>query len=255
MGAITIKSATDIDKMREAGRLASETLWCIADFIKPGVTTKELDDIMYKYVTQAGGKPSFLGLYDFPATACISVNEQLIHGIPSNKVVLKDGDIVSVDVGAYYNGFHGDNAYTFTVGNVLPETQKLLDVTKECLQLAIQQVKPKNRIGDVSNAVQKHAESFGFGVVKEYIGHGIGREVHESPEVPNFGKPGRGPRLSPGMTIAIEPMINMAGAAIKQLSDGWTIIAASGKPSAHFEHTVLVTEDGFEILTLSDKIR
>ncbi len=255
MGAIQIKSATDIAKMREAGRLASEALWCIADFIKAGVTTKELDNIMYDYITKAGGKPSFLGLYDFPGTACISLNEQLIHGIPSKKVVLKDGDIVSVDVGAFYDGFHGDNAYTFTVGDILPETQKLLDVTKECLELAIKQVKPKNRIGDISNAVQKHAESFGFGVVKEYVGHGIGKVVHEAPEVPNFGKPGRGVRLTPGMTIAIEPMINMAGAGIKELSDGWTIVAVSGKPSAHFEHTVLVTEDGCEILTLSDKIR
>lgn len=255
MGAIQIKSEKDIQAMREAGRLASETLWSIADFVKPGISTKELDNIMYKYVTKAGGKPSFLGLYDFPATACISLNEQLIHGIPSKKVILKEGDIVSVDVGAFYNGFHGDNAYTFTVGDILPETQKLLDVTKECLQLAIKQVKPKNRIGDISNAVQTHAEANGYGVVREYIGHGIGRDVHEAPEVPNFGKKGRGPRLSPGMAIAIEPMINMAGAAIKQLSDGWTIIAASGKPSAHFEHTVLVTEDGCEILTLSDMIR
>lgn len=254
MGAIQIKSEKDIQAMREAGRLASETLWSIADFIKPGISTKELDTIMYKYVTKAGGRPSFLGLYDFPATACISLNEELIHGIPSSKVILKEGDIVSVDVGAFYNGFHGDNAYTWAVGEISHEKRKLLDVTKECLEFGIEQVKPKNRIGDISNAVQTHAEANGYGVVREYVGHGIGKVVHEAPEVPNFGKAGRGPRLSAGMTIAIEPMINMSGAAIKELSDGWTIVPISGKPSAHFEHTILVTPNGYEILTLCDKI-
>ena len=191
-----------------------------------------------------------LGYAGFPASACISLNDQVIHGIPSSRVILKEGDVVSVDVGAYYNGFHGDNAYTFRVGEVTQEADQLLRVTEESLMKGIQQAKAGNRIGDISNAIQTYTESFGYGVVREYIGHGVGRELHEDPEVPNFGKPGRGMRLVPGMTIAVEPMINLSGAGVRQLSDGWTVVTKSGSISAHFEHTILITEEGARILTV-----
>ena len=206
--------------------------------------------MIHKFIVQAGAKPSFLGYGGFPASACISLNDQVTHGIPSSREILKDGDVVSVDVGAYYNGFHGDNAYTFRVGAVTPEAEKLLRVTEESLMKGIQQAKAGNRIGDISNAIQTYTESFGYGVVREYIGHGVGRDLHEDPEVPNFGKPGRGMRLVAGMTIAIEPMINLSGAGVRQLSDGWTVVTKSGSISAHFEHTVLITEEGAKILTV-----
>ena len=247
---IVLKNAQELHSMSEACRLSNAALWSVADYMQPGVTTKELDHIIHKFIVQSGAKPSFLGLYGFPGSACISINQQVIHGIPSGKVKLKDGDVVSVDVGAYYEGFHGDNAYTFAVGQIPEEAQQLLRVTEECLMKGIEQAIPGNRIGDVSNAVQCHAESYGYGVVREYVGHGVGRELHEDPEVPNFGKAGRGVRLVPGMTIAIEPMINLKGAAVKTLSDGWTVETVSGSISAHFEHTVAITETGAKILTL-----
>ncbi len=247
---VILKNAQEIQAVSEACKLSNAALWSVESYMQPGVTTKEIDHVLHKFIVQAGGKPSFLGLYGFPGSACISLNNEVIHGIPSPKVKLKEGDIVKVDVGAFYNGFHGDNAWTFQVGKVDPATVQLLKETQECLRLGIEQAKPGNRIGDISHAVQSHAESFGYGVVREFVGHGVGRKVHEDPEVPNFGKPGRGIRLVPGMVLAIEPMINLSGAGVKQLADGWTIVTQSGSNSAHFEHTVVITEDGAKILTV-----
>lgn len=236
--------------MSQACQLSNAALWSVESYMQAGITTKELDHVLHKFIIQAGGKPSFLGLYGFPGSACISLNDQVIHCIPSPKVKLKEGDIVKVDVGAFYEGFHGDNAYTFKIGAVSEETQQLLQVTEESLYKAIEQAKPGNRIGDISHAVQEYTESFGFGVVREYVGHGVGKQLHEDPEVPNFGKAGRGVRLVPGMTLAIEPMINQKGSGVKTLEDGWTVITQSGSLSAHFEHTVVITEDGAKILTV-----
>lgn len=247
---IVLKNAQEIKDMSEACKLSNAALWSVEDLIRPGVSTKEIDNALNRFIVKAGGKPSFLGLYGFPGSACVSLNNQVIHGIPSSSVHLKEGDIVKIDVGAFYNGFHGDNAWTFPVGKISEETEGLLQHTKECLYRAIEQAKPGNRIGDISFAVASHAESFGYGVVREYVGHGVGRKLHEDPEVPNFGKPGRGVRLVPGMTLAIEPMINLAGAGVKQLSDGWTIVTLSGSNSAHFEHTILITDEGAKILTV-----
>lgn len=236
--------------MSEACKLSNAALWAVEPYIQPGVTTKELDHVIHKFIVQAGGRPNFLGLYGFPGSACISVNNQVIHGIPSPTVRLKEGDIVKIDCGALYEGYNGDNAWTFPVGKISDEAAQLLRITEECLMKGIAQAIPGNRVGDISHAVQEHAESFGYGVVREYVGHGVGKKLHEDPEVPNFGRPGRGPRLVPGMTIAIEPMINQSGAGVKQLADGWTVITESGSLSAHFEHTVAITEDGAKILTV-----
>lgn len=250
MGMIQLKNKNELTILSDACRISNAALWAVEEHIKPGVTTWELDRVIHRFITAAGAKPSFLGYNGFPSSACISVNDEVIHGIPSNGVKLKEGDIVSVDVGAYYNGLHGDNAYTFPVGKISDEIEKLLTVTNECLRLGIEQALVGNRVGDISNAVQTYAESFSFGVVREYIGHGIGRDLHESPEIPNFGRAGRGPRLVPGMVICIEPMINLKGAGVKELSDGWTIVTASGSPSAHFEHTIAITDEGPKILTV-----
>lgn len=250
MGMIQLKTAKELELMEQACRLSNAALWSVENYMQEGITTMELDHIMNKFITQAGGTASFYKLYDFPEHACISVNDEVIHGIPSSRVKLKDGDVVSIDVGAHLNGFHGDNAYTFMVGNVKDETKKLLEVTKEALNRGIEQAVAGNRVGDISHAVQTYAESFGFAVVREYVGHGVGKEVHEAPEIPNFGAAGRGPRLVPGMVIAIEPMINLKGAAVRQLPNKWTIVTASGSPSAHFEHTIAITENGPKILTV-----
>ncbi len=247
---VVLKNAREIKEMAEACQMSNAALWVAEPYIRPGVTTKELDHVIHKFIVQAGGKPSFLGLYGFPASACISLNNEVIHGIPSTSVILKDGDIVKIDVGAFYNGFNGDNAYTFQVGTGSEEADRLRKVTEECLYRAIEQAKPGNRIGDISHAVQEHAESFGYGVVRDFVGHGVGRKLHEDPEVPNFGKEGRGVRLVPGMTLAIEPMINQSGTGVKTLENGWTVVTQSGSLSAHFEHTVVITEDGAKILTV-----
>lgn len=246
---VILKNSRELKDMREACKLSNAALWAAEPYMKAGVSTKEIDSAIYNFIVKSGAKPSFLGLYDFPASACISVNNQVIHGIPSSHVILKDGDVVSVDVGAFYNGFHGDNAYTFEVGDVSSDAKQLLKVTNECLYKAIEQAKPGNRIGDISHAVQQHAQSFGYGIVKNYVGHGVGRKLHEDPEVPNFGLAGRGMRLVKGMTLAIEPMINLVGDAVKTTSDG-TVETASGSISAHFEHTIVITDDGAKILTL-----
>ncbi len=235
--------------MSEACKISAEALKVAGKFMQPGISTWEIDAEIEKFIRSTGARPNFKGLYGFPGSACISVNEVLIHGIPSKKIILKEGDIVSVDTGAAIGGFNGDNAYTFAVGAISEEAQKLLKVTEECLYRGIEQARVGNRMGDISNAVQSHAESFGYGVVRKFVGHGVGRDLHEDPEVPNFGRPGRGVRLAAGMTLAIEPMINLKGADVKVLSDGWTTVPTSGSLSAHFEHTIVITTDGPKILT------
>ncbi len=247
---IVLKNSKELIEMDRACKIAASALRESKKYMVAGVSTKEIDTAIRRHIQSMGATPSFLGYNGYPASACISINNQVIHGIPSNKVILKDGDIVSVDVGAYYNGFHGDNAYTFCVGNVSAEARQLLKVTKECLEKAINVCKPGNRIGDISNAVQTHAESFGYAVVKKFVGHGVGKLLHESPEVPNFGTKGRGARLVKGMTLAIEPMINLKGEDVNILSDGWTVETASGSISAHFEHTIVITDTGFRVMTV-----
>lgn len=246
---INVKSKSELEKMRKAGIITGNALHYGGQSIKIGMSTYELDKIIHDYIVKNGAKPSFLGYGGFPGSACISINNQVIHGIPSKKTIIHDGDVVSIDVGAYIDGFHGDSAYTFPVGNVSEETLKLLEVTKESLYKGIEQAVVGNRIGDVSHAVEEHVSSYGYGIVRQYVGHGVGRNLHESPEVPNFGRAGHGPRLVAGMTIAIEPMINAVGDEVKVLPDGWTVLTKSGSASAHFEHTVAVTPDGPVLLT------
>ena len=245
---IELKTASQIEKMRVAGRLSKGALELAGSLIAPGITTGEIDKAVYEFIVKNGGQPSFLGYAGYPASVCLSVNEEVIHGIPGNRV-LKEGDIVSVDVGAVVDGWHGDNAATFPVGRVSSEAQKLMDVTKQCLDTAISLVKPGVRLGDIGFAIQSLAESHGYGVVREFIGHGIGSDLHQGPDVPNYGRQGRGIRLEKGMTIAIEPMINLIGHEVRTLSDGWTVVTRSGSVSAHFENTIAVTDDGAEILT------
>jgi methionyl aminopeptidase len=234
--------------MRAAAQVVSRTLGIVAAEIKPGVTPLQLDKLAETYIRDQGAEPAFLGLYGFPNTLCMSKNEQVVHGIPDNQPLV-DGDIISVDCGAKLHGFYGDHAYTFAVGEVSAEVQKLLRVTLESLYLGIEQAVEGNRIGDISFAVQQHAEKNGYGVVRELVGHGLGRKLHEKPEVPNYGKRGSGPRIQNGLVIAIEPMINMGVKNIKQLEDGWTIITADKKPSAHFEHDVAIVDGKPEILS------
>lgn len=246
---VSIKSSKDLEKMRRAGLITGGALVAAGKAIHVGMSTKELDKVIHNFITSHGAKPSFLGYTGYPASACISVNDTVIHGIPSAHEKLKDGDIVSVDVGAYIDGFHGDSAYTFKVGEVDPKAQALLDATEESLYMAISMAKPGVRIGDISAAIQEYNESRGFGVVREYVGHGVGRELHEEPEVPNFGRSGHGVRLTPGMVIAIEPMITLGKPAVKVLGDGWTVKTRDASLAAHFEHTIAITSDGAVILT------
>ena len=217
---------------------------------EPGVTTEEIDRIAYEYIIKQGAKPNFLNYNGFPATACISINDEVIHGIPSKKRVIKEGDIVSIDLGAVLDGYNGDNAATFAAGKISPEAERLINTTRESLYKGIEAAVAGGRIGDISSAVQTYCEERGFSVVRDFVGHGIGAKLHEDPSVPNYGTPGRGVRLLPGMTLAIEPMINMGGYEVRQLSDGWTIKTKDGGLSAHFEHTVAITADGPKILTL-----
>ena len=249
---IQLKNPEQIKLMREAGRITGEALLLAGEKIRVGMTTYELDKIIRTHIEKSGAKPSFLGYGGFPGSACISINEQVIHGIPSMEKRIDDGDIVKVDVGAYFKGFHGDSANTFAVGNVSEEAKKLIDVTKQAFYKGIEFAKPGMRIGDIGAAIQKHAEDNGYSVVRKYIGHGVGRELHESPDVPNFGTAGRGVRLYPGMVIAIEPMINQGTYEVRELSDKWTVVTADGKLSAHYEHTVAITEDGPLLLTKVD---
>lgn len=247
---IILKTSRELELMREAGRISHLALMAGVKAVAPGRTTMDVNRAVHEVITSFGAKPSFLGYGGFPAAACVSVNEEVIHGIPSKRRKFYEGDIVSIDTGAFYKGFHGDNAFTVAVGATSARCQELLEITQECLELAIRAAQPGNRLGDIGSAVEKHARSHGFGVVREYVGHGIGAEMHQEPEVPNYGKAGHGLRLRPGMTLAIEPMITMEGdEVVKDSRDGWTIRTASGLPSAHFENTVAITENGPVILT------
>ncbi len=246
---IVLKTSRELALMKEACRISAGALRVAGEAVKPGVSTAEIDRIAYEYIKSQGAEPNFLHLYGFPATACISVNDEVIHGIPSKKRILREGDIVSIDLGAKKHGFNGDNAATFACGKISGEAQRLIDVTRESLYEAIKVAVPGNKIGDIGACVQKYCEERGFSVVRDYTGHGVGKELHEDPAVPNFGTAGRGIRLLPGMTIAIEPMINQGTKNIKRLSDGWTVKTADGKLSAHFENTVAITKDGPVILT------
>lgn len=248
---IQVKSQKEILTMMKACEVSAQVLELAGKSIQAGISTWELDRIIHDFIVSKGGKPSFLGLYGFPGSACISINEELIHGIPSKKRIIKEGDIVTVDVGAYIDGFHGDNTLTFEVGEVAEETKKLLRTTEESLYEGIKMAVAGNRVGDISNAVQVYNESRGYHVVKPYIGHGIGRDVHEDPQIPNFGKPGKGPRLVPGMVICIEPMINSSTPEVKVLSDKWTVVEGNGKMCAHFEHTIAITKGEPQIMTLT----
>jgi methionyl aminopeptidase len=246
---IVCRSAAELERMREAGRLVGEVLTALASKVAPGVTTAELDRIAEKMIVSAGGTPAFKGYHGYPATICSSINEEVIHGIPSGSRVLAEGDIISIDVGASLNGYFGDSAITVPVGKVSEEAATLLRVTEESLYKAIEVVKPGGRVSDIGHAVQQHVEAYGLSVVREFVGHGIGEQMHEEPQVPNYGEPGRGPRLAEGMVLAIEPMVNAGKPAVKVLSDGWTAVTKDRRLSAHFEHTVAVTSGEPWILT------
>ncbi|MEE1185864.1 MAG: type I methionyl aminopeptidase [Acutalibacteraceae bacterium] len=249
---IVLKTSRELALMKQAGKISAGALRIAGESIEPGITTAEIDKIAYDYILSQGAKPNFLNYNGFPATACISINDEVIHGIPSKSRVIKEGDIVSLDLGAVFEGYHGDNAATFACGDISDEAKRLIDTTRESLYEGIKMAVYGNRVSDISNAIQQYVEARGYSVVREYIGHGVGASLHEAPEVPNFGKPGRGPRLVPGMTIAIEPMINMGTHAVKVLPDGWTVKTMDGKLSAHFEHSVAITKDKPLILTLPD---
>lgn len=249
---IKLKNDAQIAVMKEAGRITGEAILVAAEAIKEGVTTKHLDDLIRHYIEKCGAKPTFLGYGGFPASACISVNDQVIHGIPSRSTVLKEGDVVKIDVGATYKGFVGDSANTFGVGKITPEAQALIDGTKASFYAGASMFKEGNRLGDIGHAVQQCAESRGYGVIREYVGHGVGHDMHEEPEVPNYGTAGRGTRLVKGMTIAIEPMITMGDYKVKTLNDKWTVLTADGSLAAHYEHTCALTDDGVIFLTRVD---
>jgi len=245
---VTLKTKNELLSLQKAGRLTAEALRAGGEAVRPGVTTAKIDRIIHDYIVRHNGVPSFLHYGGFPKSACISVNDEVIHGIPGDRV-LKDGDIVSIDVGAKVNGFHGDSAYTFVCGSVSDEAQRLLDTTRQALSLGIASARAGNRIGDISAAVQACAEAQGFSVVRDYVGHGVGRELHEEPEVPNYGRAGHGVRLVPGMVIAIEPMVNAGVYGVRVLDNDWTVVTIDGALSAHFEHTVAITQGDPVILT------
>ena len=248
MGKTIYKTAQDLEKMRASADLLGRTHAEVAKRVMPGITTLELDKIAFEFIKDNGAVPSFLGLYGCPSSLLTSVNDQVVHGLPNNRP-LKNGDIVSIDCGVLLDGFHADSAYTYEIGEVTPEIKNLLKTTKESLYLGIEQMVFGNRIGDISHPIQKHSEGKGYSVVRELVGHGLGRSLHEAPEVPNFGKPKKGDKIRNGLVIAIEPMINMGSKAVVQASDGWTIMTRDGKPSAHFEHTVALVDGKAEILT------
>ncbi len=246
---ISIKNSEQLKLMRVAGRITGEALLVGAEALRDGVSTKEIDRRIRAYIEKCGARPSFLGYGGFPGSACISINNEVIHGIPSDTRVVKDGDIVKIDVGACYRGYHGDSARTFAVGHVSETAQKLIDVTREGFYQGVGFARAGNRVGDVGSAVERYVASNGFSVVRKYVGHGVGSDLHEDPEVPNFGTAGRGARLYAGMTIAIEPMVNVGTADVRVLKDGWTVLTADGKLSAHYEHTVLITDEEPILLT------
>ena len=244
---VQIKNSEQLACMRKAGRITGEAILAAREHIKEGVSTKQLDTIIRNYIEKCGAKPSFLGYGGFPGSACISINNEVIHGIPSAKRFLKEGDIVKIDVGAYIGGFHGDSANTFGVGKISEEAEKLIAVTRESFFRGVRMAAKGKRVGDIGSEICGYAEGLGYGVVRKFVGHGVGHELHEDPEIPNFGTAGRGARLYPGMTVAIEPMINVGTRDVKVLDDGWTVITADGSLSAHYEHTVAIT-DGEPIL-------
>lgn len=247
---VVLKTARELQIMKEACRISAGALQTAGKAVEPGVTTAELDKLAEDYIVSQGGEPNFKNYEGYPATACISINNEVIHGIPTKKRVLKAGDIVSIDLGAKFQGYHGDNAATFACGDISVEAKRLIDTTRESLYEGIAAAVLGGRIGDIGHAIQSYVEARGYSVVKQFVGHGIGTHLHEAPEVPNFGTAGRGIRLMPGMTLAIEPMINAGGPNVKILPDGWTVLTTDGSLSAHFEHTVVITPDGPKIMTL-----
>ena len=248
---ITIKNERELESMRQACKITAEARALAGDMVRPGVSTKAIDQAVHDFIVAQGAKPSFLNYNGFPASACISVNSTVIHGIPDG-YILKDGDIVSIDVGAFYKGFHGDCAATFACGAISTEAQKLIDVTRQSFYEGMKLATKGKRVQDISHAIQTYVESNGFSVVRSFVGHGVGAQLHEEPEVPNFGSAGRGPRLLPGMTLAIEPMVNVGTYEVRILRDGWTVVTTDGKLSAHYENTVLITDGEPEILTVTE---
>jgi len=245
---IITKTPREIEIMREAGRIVALAHQEVKKHIKPGVTTKKLDKIVDTVIRSNGAIPSFKGYHGFPGSSCISVNEELVHGIPGSRM-LKDGDIISIDIGAKKNGYHGDSAWTYPVGNISEEAKTLLEVTEKSLFIGLEKAKAGNRLSDISNAVQKYVESFNFSIVREYAGHGVGQNLHEDPSIPHYGPPGRGPRLKKGMTLAIEPMVNVGERYVKTLKDNWTVVTRDKSLAAHFEHTIVINDEGYDILT------
>lgn len=248
---IVLKTVRELVTMREACRISAAALQLIGKAIEPGVTTAELDRLAEEYILSQGAVPNFKNYHGYPATACISINNEVIHGIPTASRKIKEGDIVSVDLGALFEGYHGDNAVTFACGKISDEAQRLIDTTRESLYEGIKMARAGGRIGDISFAIQSYVEARGYSVVRDFVGHGVGTSLHEAPEVPNFGTAGRGVRLLPGMTLAIEPMVNMGGYDVKVMPDGWTVLTKDGSLSAHFEHTVAITTDGPQIMTIA----
>lgn len=247
---VTIKSSSELEKMREANAIVRDCLLLMQDKLAAGMTTKQLDKIAFDFIVKSGAKPSFLGYEGYPASICVSIDEEVVHGIPSDDRVIEEGQIVSVDIGAFKNGFNGDAARSIYVGEISEEKKKLISVTRECFFKGIKEIFVGSPLGDVSHAIQQHAESNGYSVVREMVGHGIGRKMHEDPMIPNYGAKGTGLRLKEGMTLAIEPMINLGKKEVCILSNGWTVVTRDGLPSAHYENTIAITENGVEILTL-----
>lgn len=246
---IILKSPRELEKMRAANKIVAETHAYLAEHLEAGISTVEIDRLGEEFIKKAGGIPSFKGYHGYPAALCISINEEVVHGIPSKKRIIEEGDLVSIDIGVYYDGFHGDAARSYGIGRISEEAERLIKVTEESFFAGIKKALLGNRLTDISHAIQKHAESNGFSVVRDYVGHGIGQKMHEDPQVPNFGKPNRGPLLKAGMTLAIEPMINLGTYRVKTLDDGWTVVTADGMLSAHYENTIAITEEGPEILS------
>lgn len=250
---IILKTKREIDIMREAGAIVARTHAELQNYIRPGVTTKELDRIAEAYIKSQGAIPSFKGYNGFTGSICTSVNEQLVHGIPSDRQ-LQNGDVISIDIGACYKGYHGDSAWTYPVGDIDAESERLLEVTEQSLFRGLEEAKPGERLSNISHAIQTFVEAEGFSIVREYVGHGIGKNLHEDPQIPHYGPPGKGPRLKPGMVLCIEPMVNAGKRYVKTLADNWTVVTTDGKRSAHFEHTIAITEDGYEILTIDSSV-
>jgi methionyl aminopeptidase len=250
---IQIKSKREIELMREAGRILELTRNMLKEHIKPGVSTHQLDELAENYIINLGAIPSFKGYHGFPGSICTSINEVVVHGIPSKKQILKEGDIITLDFGVNYKGYHADSATTYPVGKISLEIEKLLDITEKSLYVGLEQAKPGNYVSDISHAIESFIKPYGYGIVEEFTGHGIGRDLHEEPFVPNFGKPKEGPILKKGMTFCVEPMVNLGTKRVKVLSDNWTTVTVDRKPSAHFEHMIVITETGYDILTTIKK--